>query len=126
YLVNSHTDPAFIIDISDLLLGVQNEQFVIYSNKHKKYVNPVLANAYNFSLNEHPAFMFLCDFQHRKSLFTPNISVGAWTASVPFFPRVRFKNIIFSPKTWIIDLHKLSTNKKSIMKSDDVYKYLIS
>jgi len=121
YLVNSHTDPAFIIDTSDLLLGVQDERFVIYSKKHRKYVNPILANAYNFSLNEHPAFMFLCDYQHRKSLFTPNISLGHWAASVPFLPRVRYKNVIFSPKTWVIDLQKLLIDKD---KTKNIYEHL--
>jgi len=121
YLVNSHTDPDFIMDVSDLLLGVQDERFVIYSKKHRKYVNPILANAYNFSLNEHPAFLFLCDYQHRKSLFTPNISLGHWAASVPFLPRVRYKNVIFSPKTWIVDLLKLLIDKD---KTKNLYEHL--
>jgi len=121
YLVNSHTNPAFIMDMSDLLLGVQDERFVIYSKKHRQYVNPILANAYNFSLNEHPAFMFLCDYQHRKSLFTPNISLGHWAASASFLPRVRYKNVVFSPKTWVIDLQRLLIDKD---KTKNTYEHL--
>ncbi len=104
YLINSHANNQFIIEISDLNLGVVDDEFVIYSNKHKKYIHPVLVNAYNFSLNEHPAFLFLCDFQHRKSLYTPNFYVGNWANQVPFFPRVRYKDIIFCPKIWSINL----------------------
>lgn len=126
YLVNSCTDPEFIIDINDLLLGIRDEEFVIYSKKHDKYVNPILSNAYNFSINEHPAFMFLCDFQHRKSLFTPNISIGSWCSSLPFFPRIRYKNIVFSPKSWIIDNIKFIANNNKFHTQDNVYEYLES
>lgn len=108
YLVNTDTNFDFTIDIEDLFLGIQNDEFVIYSKKHGKYVNPILSNAYNFSLSEHAAFMFLCDFQHRKSLFTPHLALGKWSTGLPFLPRIRYRNIIFSPKIWNIDLAKFA------------------
>lgn len=120
YLVQSNTDGSRVIDMEDLYLGIQNEEFVIFSKKHNRYVMPILANAYNFSLSEHPAFMFLCDFQHRKSIYSPNLPLGSWTSERTFFPRVRYKNIIFMPKTWTFtkDLFTSGqmTNKKEFIR----------
>lgn len=125
YLVQSKSDDTSIINIEDLYLGIENEEFVIFSKKHNKYVIPILSNAYNFSLSEHPAFMFLCDHQHRKSFYSPNLPLGNWINDRPFFPRIRYKNLIFMPKTW--NLYKgdfseeiLNTKNKFIQRIKEI------
>lgn len=125
YLINSKTETKLTIDLDDLYLGIENEEFIIYSKKHEKYVNPILSNAYNFSLSEHPAFMFLCDYQHKKSIYTPNLSIGAWSSHVTFLPRIRYKNLVFIPKTWRIELKKILKQYRSKINDIDVFEKLL-
>lgn len=118
YLVQSKTNDSNTINIEDLYLGIENDEFVIYSKKHAKYVIPVLSNAYNFSLSEHPAFMFLCEFQHRKSYYSPNLPLGIWVNDRSFFPRIRYENLIFMPKTWTLNKANFDNEK---MKDKDMF-----
>ena len=90
------------IYLSDLYLSIINCKLKIRSKKLNKFIIPKLTNAHYYRSNPTPIYLFLSDYAHqdkRQDLF---FSWGPLFQTLDFLPRVKYKNIILSPATWII------------------------
>lgn len=86
------------IPVSDLTISVKNGAVLLKSRKLNREVKAVHTNAFNHNLSTIPVFNLLCDLQYDNGCIEgaalhPNITV-------PFVPRVKYKNVILSPATW--------------------------
>lgn len=103
YLVNSSVSSEFTININDIHLGVFDNKFVLVSKKHNKVIKPILSNAHNYKTSEHPVYRFLCELQNDNHISGPYLDFGWWTNEVSFFPQIRYKNLIFVPRSWTLN-----------------------
>lgn len=86
------------IQVSDLVVGLRGDHFYLKSRKHNREVIPTIGHM----LNYHQApnvYRFLIE--------VGLAGFGQWgtmnwgiIAQAPFTPRLRYKNIIFTPATW--------------------------
>lgn len=114
YLSGSCIEPSKQITITDLSVGVIDDEIILFSTKFKRRVIPRLSNAHNFSNDSLPVYNFLCSVQHQgiKSLF---IEMGDWEKYVTYTPRIRYKNVILKLAKWV-----LYKNHLEIIKIDSL------
>lgn len=100
YLCGSTLDKDFQIPVTDLLVGIENGNVVLFSKKLKKRVIPRMTNAHNFSMTTLPVYQFLCDLQFQK------MKSYGWSWGIldsrPFLPRVSYGKYIISKAKWTI------------------------
>lgn len=87
------------LPIDDLLVSVVGQEVVLWSKRLDRRVLPRLTSAHNFSLRGLGMYRFLCSLQFQ------NLCAGlAWSwgpfETLPFLPRVRYRNTILSPAQW--------------------------
>lgn len=100
YLCGSTLDDNHQIQITDLLVGVEDNKVVLRSKKLNKRIIPRLTSAHNFAMTSLPVYQFLCDLQYQQIR-----SIG-WHWGVldnrPFLPRVSYGKFILSKARWIL------------------------
>jgi thiopeptide-type bacteriocin biosynthesis protein len=101
YLTLSSLPFANQLSLDDLMVAVsRDDKLILRSKKYNKRVIPRLSNAHNYS-SELPVYRFLCDIQSEN-----NPVHFSWKWSMledrPVLPRVTFRHIILSRKTWNI------------------------
>jgi hypothetical protein len=102
YLGRSAVDADHQIRLDDLLVSVRGDRVILHSRKLGKEIVPRLTSAHNFSMNALPIYHFLCDLQNqnlRPGLF---FTWGSLAGSMPWLPRVRYRNLILHPASWQI------------------------
>lgn len=111
YLSGSCIEANKQISISDLNIGVINDEIVLFSTKLNKRVIPRLSNAHNYISGSLPVYNFLCSIQHQgiQSLF---IDLGSWSKHITYTPRIRYKNIIIRLARWVLFKSHLETIQK--------------
>lgn len=101
YLGNGSVPRDHQIPITDLMVSVKNNTVILRSKKLNKRVIPRLSTAHNFNANSLLPYKFLCDLQ-----FQQLHNATGWHWNFPeeqsFLPAVRYKKIILSKRTWII------------------------
>jgi len=104
YLSSSDMPCEKKLHVSDLLLSVRNNRIILRSKKTGKEIIPWLttAHVYHFGL---PVYRFLCDMQKQGRRYGSNFDWGSYSQN--YRPRVRYKNIILSPASWIITRDEL-------------------
>ncbi|RXQ97400.1 hypothetical protein EO244_00490 [Ancylomarina salipaludis] len=103
YLVNSLKDLKSVINISDIMISVNNgERIVLRSKKNNKEINLFNTTAHNFSGGSLPIYQFLSSMQNNGKRSFVSFGWGAFLTRKPFLPRVRYKNIIISLAKWNI------------------------
>lgn len=102
YLGNGSVAADHQIFLEDLLVSIRNNAVVLRSKKLNKEIIPRLSTAHNFGSGSLPVYRFLCDlqFQQLRSGFS-----WQWTTvhEEKFFPRVTYKKIILSRRTWTLE-----------------------
>lgn len=112
YLANSDFDPQYVISPSDIIISIQDDDIILRSKTLRKRVLPCNSNAHNFHLSDIPVYRFLCEIhssRHKDLLGNYRFI----TTLLKYYPRIRYKNIILYPESWIIDaseFHKLVLN----------------
>ncbi|MBK5722830.1 lantibiotic dehydratase family protein [Dysgonomonas sp. Marseille-P4677] len=108
YLSESDLPKEQTILASDLLLSIRQERLVLRSKKLNKAIIPRLTTAHNYHNNTMPVYHFLCDMQvqqGRDALYFD------WEQGldkkISFLPRVRYKNVILSSATWIVNIDEI-------------------
>jgi thiopeptide-type bacteriocin biosynthesis protein len=99
------------IQVSDLMVSVQNSKVVLRSKRLNKEVLPRMANAHNYSGMGLPVYHFLCDLQHQgiKGYFGWQ---WGFLDNERFLPRVTYKNVILSTAYWNVPTLKLKEIQK--------------
>lgn len=121
----SHSDlpKEQLLFLSDLMLSVRNGNLVTRSKTLNKFIIPRLTNAHNFHNSTIPVYRFLCDFQHpngRNGLF---FNWGELESLFTFRPRVRYRQTILSPATWVVkkdEIKHLFPNKDNKISLSDI------
>lgn len=121
YLAQSSLPSERQIPLEDLMVSVRGDHILLRSKKHNKIVIPRLTTAHNFSFNALPVYQFLCDMQNHGKCSGFGFSWGAMEYSMPYLPRVVYKNAILSLETWNFfkkDLDRLNSIKDMEQRVD--------
>jgi hypothetical protein len=120
YLAKANVDKEFQIMPSDLLISIKNNRIVLRSKSLNKIIVPRNTTAHNFANNSLPVYHFLCDLQTQNLQGGLYFSWGPLENEFDYFPRVTYKNLIFSLETWIINkkdllnILKIKDNEKKL------------
>jgi lantibiotic biosynthesis protein len=99
YLSNSQLPENKQINIADLLVGVVENEIILYSKILEKRIIPRLSNAHNYFENSLPVYNFLCSIQH-QGLLSLKLDLGEAFKQLIYTPRIRFQNTIFKLASW--------------------------
>ncbi|GAA3919952.1 lantibiotic dehydratase [Hymenobacter algoricola] len=93
------------IPLADLFVSIRQGQIILRSKRLGKRVIPRLSNAHNFQQGL-PIYRFLCDLQQQANQL--NVYWN-WTvlAEQAYLPRVRYRNIILSRATWLLQAEEV-------------------
>lgn len=93
------------ISLNDLYLGVIDDELKIYSKSKKKFVVPLMSNAYSYQNDLMPIFKFLCNYGVNE--FAEGVVNKEWNWGIfeleTFLPRIEYKDIIITPARWKIN-----------------------
>ncbi|PWV51819.1 lantibiotic dehydratase [Chitinophaga sp. S165] len=117
------------IRLSEIGVSVKGDTVYLRSYKYNKQVIPEVASAYNYHYNSLPVYHFLCDLQTQRRMTSFYIDTGHAFRDVVFFPRVVYKNIVFSAARWRLntdDCGELMAAKgaERVIKMEDLRKQL--
>jgi lantibiotic biosynthesis protein len=98
YLGGSTVPEEYRIPVTDLMVGIERGQVMLFSQRLQKRIIPRLTNAHNFAMTTLPMYKFLCDLQRQQIKFL-NWGWGTLDGR-PFLPRVVYQNIILSRAHW--------------------------
>lgn len=101
YLAKANVAKEFQIPVSDLMLSLQGNRFVLRSKKLNKEIIPRLSNAHNYSNSlSLPIYKFLCDMQNQNTYTWLGFQWGHLRNYFVFSPRVEFQNVILDLAQW--------------------------
>ena len=88
------------IQTQDLVIGIFNNQIVLYDTRHKKRVIPKLSNAHNYTNSNYPLYQLLGDLAFQQG------GVINWDWGIlgnqAFLPRVEIDGVVVAPARWIV------------------------
>ncbi|MCD4794916.1 MAG: lantibiotic dehydratase family protein [Bacteroidales bacterium] len=102
YLAKPSVTGNHIIYPKDLMISVKENRLILKSKNLNKEILPRLSNAHNYVNSKLPVYQFLCDLQFQELQRGIKFNWGGIETAFKFFPRVKYKNIIFSPAKWRI------------------------
>jgi len=105
----SLNEPAYQLELSDLLVSVENNKVILRSLKHNKVVLPRLTSAYNHSINKLPLFRFLADISYQFGRSNLSLDLRQFFPGISFYPSVEYKGIILHLATWIISEKEIAS-----------------
>jgi thiopeptide-type bacteriocin biosynthesis protein len=128
FLSNKQVAKEFEIPISDLVVSLQDNHFILRSKKQKKIVVPRLNNAHNYSNPlSLPLYNFLCDMQNQNTLKSLSFSWGDTMSFFNFFPRIEFENMILRLAEWRFTSPELKFITKTNLNADiEAFRLLIN
>jgi len=92
-----------VIDIADLTIRIDGGKVIVRDPKNDIIVRPKYTSAYAYNKSTVPLFRFFGDlaFQELKGHLS-----WMWGAldSMPFLPRVQYKNIVLAPARWTVNM----------------------
>lgn len=121
YLGNSTLPKENQISVDDLHLSIKNNQLILRSKRLNKEIIPCLTNAHNYSANSLPTYHFLCDLSSQNTRSGLHFHWGGLFHIYNSFPRIEYRNIIFSKAKWKISLQEIThfvgfmNDKKQLM-----------
>ena len=117
--VHSTLNRKNIINLSDLMVSVVNDQIVIRSKKLNKVIIPRLSSAYNYTRSDLSIYRFLCDLQYQGLKSDYSIDLKSLLPGLNFYPRIEYKNCILFPATWILNTEEITELKKEFENTAD-------
>ena len=116
YLGNSSLSKENQILIDDILVSVKYNKLILRSKRLNKEIIPRLTNAHNFKGNPLPIYEFLCDLQSQETSGGVGFYWNSVFLSLPYLPRVEYKNLILSKGRWLITV----SDFKKIFETEDL------
>jgi hypothetical protein len=115
YLSNRNPQEEKSISASDLLLEARSGRLTLRSRISGEKIIPILSNAHNYHSQSLPVYQFLCEYQHYCFKSVGTIDVANILSALKFSPRIVYKNVVLSPRKWIVDLSDFGLEgKKSL------------
>ena len=99
YLGNAGITTSHQIPISDLMVSLHENQFILRSKKLNKQVIPRLTSAHNIFGNNLAVYQFL-GFLARQDQPSVNFEWSGVFRNASFLPRVTIENVVVSLATW--------------------------
>lgn len=116
YLAKSAKKIENQIPISDLAVSVSHSgEIILRSISKNKKVIPRLVNAHNYSYNNTPIYVFLCELQLAEKRRSIQLDLSNISKLYKFIPRIEYKNIIFKKASWNFNKEDLN----SLLKTKD-------
>jgi thiopeptide-type bacteriocin biosynthesis protein len=105
------------IFISDILISVCYGKIRLRSRKLDKEIVPIMSTAYNLVNQLNPFLKFLAGIASQD-----NFKYFGWKwgklRELPYLPRIRYKNIILSPRAWKLSLESVKQVRLAKNKVD--------
>lgn len=102
YLGRSGAPAERQLPVSDLMVGLEGNEIVLYSRRLQRRVIPRLTNAHGFMNPQlSPVYRFLCCLQHQHGNSVPGFSWGALNA-LHHLPRVRTGRLVLALARWTL------------------------
>lgn len=98
YQTNGSLPETSQIWLSDILIVVINDTIVLRSKTLNKFIKPMISHALNYKKSS-PLYQFLGDLQF-QSATTLQFDLKEMLPGKSFYPRVIYKNLVFSPACW--------------------------
>ncbi|MBV8252047.1 MAG: lantibiotic dehydratase [Chitinophaga sp.] len=92
------TDQDQVIRLQDIWVTMIQDQFILFSKKHKKRIIPFITNALNYNKNTIALFQFLGDLQFQH--ITPRQQLSLEFPYAKFVPRIQLENVILQKAYW--------------------------
>lgn len=99
---------------TDILVSVQGNEVVLRSKHLNKRLIPRLASAYNYQRSDLSLFKFLCDLQNQNLQVDLNFSLKRIVSGLYYYPSVKFRNLVLSPRSWKLVLEKNFLNPREL------------
>ncbi|RZT97555.1 lantibiotic biosynthesis dehydratase-like protein [Ancylomarina subtilis] len=125
FLSKSSVDIDNQIKLNEIMVSIENDRILLFSTRLKKEIIPRLSSAFNYMYNTQHVYQFLGDMQYQDVNTNLSFTWGQVERVATFLPRVSYKNIIFSPATWIIldsDLQILNLKEDLIVEKFKEYR----
>lgn len=97
------TENEHQLRLDDVYISVKGNEIVLRAKSLAKRIVPRLASAYNYTRSDLSIFRLLCDIQHQHLLTSLTINLNKIFPQLNYYPRVNYKNLVFSPRMWKID-----------------------
>ena len=112
YLARSNNENDNQIRLNDILVQViEGKKIVLWSKKHNKKIKPIHSSAFNYDTSSIPIFVFLSLLQLQDIRNSLYFNWGEYFENFEFLPRVMFKNVILSLKTWNLKSENFFSNE---------------
>lgn len=102
YLSTPGVNEEFIIEITDLMLGVKNNRLILTSKKLNKEIIPCLSDDQKYHYSPLPVFRFLCDMYNPTGRSGITFSWGGINQLLNHLPRIVYKNCILAKASWTL------------------------
>ncbi len=99
YLGRSGAPPDQQLPVTDLMLRLDGDRFMLRSRRFGRRIVPRLTSAHNFTWRTLNTYRFLCLLQSQGRLHGCAWDWGA-LAALPFLPRVTYGRLVFARATW--------------------------
>ena len=104
------------LHIDDILVGVLENEIILYSKKYGKRMVPRIPSAYNYHRSDLPLFRFLCDLQHQNIRTKLSFKLKELLPELDHYSRVIYKDLVISPESWRVPgdlVNELINDKKN-------------
>ncbi|MFT4204290.1 MAG: thiopeptide-type bacteriocin biosynthesis protein [Chitinophagaceae bacterium] len=101
-LCNSDKVEKHRIPVSDLWVGIIDDEVVIWSHRLKQRVIPRMDSAYNHTTSDMPVLRFLCDLQYQNIKGNFSCPLQSLFPGLSHYPRFVYKNTVLSLEEWHI------------------------
>lgn len=99
------------ISLSDLYLKIENNKMIIWSKSLDKQIVPRITSAFNHYYHTSSIYQFLGDMQNGGINENISLTINNLLNFYSYLPRVQYKNIVLSKRTWLIKDIANFTNK---------------
>ena len=104
--------PTDVLPLSDLMLSVQHGKIRLRSKKLDKFIQPRITSAFTFWINANlPVYRLLGLMQYQNGI-PPHFSWATEQTDATFLPRVRWKNVVLSPKRWRFSARQIESMRQ--------------
>ncbi|UXU51223.1 lantibiotic dehydratase [Staphylococcus arlettae] len=101
--------PKSDVDINDIFVGATFNKLYLYSEKYNSRILFISNSMFNYEFGSE-LYKFLREVSFEKTKFIQPITEES-IDTLPFCPRIIYKNIILKPATWKLNLEMFSESK---------------
>jgi thiopeptide-type bacteriocin biosynthesis protein len=102
YLAKPSSGDVSVIELADLYLRIENNEFVLFSKKMNKRILPRKTHMHTHTANSLPIYHFLGDLQEQEANRNFILYSRELMRLFVFVPRLYYKSTILSPAMWAL------------------------